>query len=109
MRSAMTPAAAGLLRSLLSRAGIHRDRILLTGYHSTDWQSLTYIGERHQFGLRLPVRDAAAIKACLLDRIEDVEWAIAGHIVADIGLESPPRVDGDGTVLLTIEALTIVE
>jgi hypothetical protein len=35
-RIAMSAAAAGLLRALIARAGIPRDRILLTDARSTD-------------------------------------------------------------------------
>ena len=87
MRPALSVAAAGLLRSLLARAGVDRDRILLTEFRSTDWQSLTFVGERHQIGLRLAGKDAAHIVERLTDRLEEVEWSIPGQIVADIGLE----------------------
>ena len=59
MKLALSAAAAGLLRALLARAGIDRDRILLTEFRSTDWQSLTFIGERHEMELRIPGPDAA--------------------------------------------------
>ncbi len=49
-RLMMSCAAAGLLRALIGRACVNRDRFLLTEYRSVDWQSLTFIGERHQFG-----------------------------------------------------------
>jgi hypothetical protein len=58
---AMSGAAAGLLRGLLARAGSDRDRILLTVLRSTDWQSLTFIGERHQLHLRVPGPGAEAV------------------------------------------------
>jgi len=45
MKLAMSPAAAGLLRALLDRAGVDRDRILLTEFRSTDWRSLVLIRE----------------------------------------------------------------
>ncbi len=45
MKLAMSPAAAGLLRALLGRAGLDRNRILLTEFRSTDWHSLTLAGE----------------------------------------------------------------
>lgn len=109
MRPALSVAAAGLLRSLLARAGIDRDRILLTNFRSTDWHSLTFVGERHEFSLRLPGTDAARIVERLTDRLEDVEWQIPGQIVADIGLMSGPIERRDGSITLTIEALTIAE
>ncbi|MDQ3144733.1 MAG: hypothetical protein M3Q57_07650, partial [Pseudomonadota bacterium] len=76
MRPALSPAAAGLLRSLLARAGVDRDRILLTDFRSVDWQSLTFVGERHEISLRLPAADAASIVARLGERLEDVEWHV---------------------------------
>ncbi len=109
MRPALSAAAAGLLRSLFARAGIDRDRILLSEFRSVDWQSLTFIGERHEISLRLPARDAASIVARLGDRLEDVEWNIPGQIVADIALDGPPVESHDGSVVLNIEALTIAE
>ena len=109
MRPALSVAAAGLLRSLLARAGVDRDRILLTEFRSTDWQSLTFVGERHQIGLRLAGKDAALIVERLTDRLEEVEWSIPGQIVADIGLEGPPVESEDGSIMLSIEALTIAE
>ena len=84
MRLAMSPAAAGLLRSLLRRAGVERDRILLTEFRSTDWQSLTFIGEQHKIRLRIPGPDSAEIAARLVNAIEEADWGIPGHVVADM-------------------------
>ncbi|MCY7339809.1 MAG: hypothetical protein LH465_07675 [Sphingomonas bacterium] len=109
MRVPLSAAAAGLLRSLLARAGVDRDRIYLTDFRSTDWQSLTFVGERHEICLRLAAPDAALLVDRLSDRLEDVEWNIPGQIVADIGLDGPPVTGRDGSVLLNLEALTIAE
>ena len=92
MRMAMSPAAAGLLRLLLRRAGIDRDRILLTEFRSTDWQSLTFIGEQHRIQLRIPGPAAADIVSRLLDRLEDDEFSVPGHVVANIALAQEPKV-----------------
>ena len=107
MRLAMSPAAAGLLRSLLRRAGVERDRILLTEFRSTDWQSLTFIGEQHKIRLRIPAPEAAETAASLVNGIEDCEFSIGGHVVADIALDGEPRTNPDGSISLTIEALTV--
>ena len=50
MRIPMSKAASALFRAILARGEVARDRIFLTAYRSTDWQSLTLIGERHQLG-----------------------------------------------------------
>lgn len=109
MKLALSPAAAGLLRALLSRAGVNRDRILLSDFRSTDWQSLTFMGERHVMDLRIPGPDAAALAARLTDGLADAEFAIPGQIVADIALERPPLENPDGSISLRIEALTVAE
>ena len=109
MKLALSPAAAGLLRALISRAGIDRDRILLTDFRSTDWQSLTFIGERHEMELRIPSPDAGRLAAQLSEGLGEAEFSIPGQIVADIGLERPPSHNRDGSVTLHIEALTIAE
>lgn len=109
MRPSLSVAAAGLLRSLLTRAGVDRDRIYLIYFHSVDWQSLTFVGERHEVALRLPARDAESIVARLAETLEEVEWHIPGQIVADIALDGPPVEEEDGGIVLKIEALTIAE
>ena len=109
MKLALSPAAAGLLRALISRAGIDRDRILLADFRSVDWQSLTFIGERHEMELRVPGPGSDALAARLTDGLADAEFSIPGQIVADIGLRQPPSRHRDGSVTLHIEALTVAE
>ena len=109
MKLALSPAAAGLLRALLARAGIDRDRILLTEFRSTDWHSLTFMGERHEMELRVPGPDADALVARLTDGLADAEFRIPGQVVADIALERPPLHNADGSISLHVEALTVVE
>ena len=109
MKLALSPPAAGLLRALLARAGIDRDRILLTEIRSTDWQSLTFVGERHEMELRIPGPDADPLAFRITSSLKDAEYAIPGQIVADIGLERPPQNHRDGSISLFIEALTISE
>jgi hypothetical protein len=109
MKLALSPAAAGLLRALIARAGINRDRILLTDFRSIDWQSLTFIGERHEMELRVPGPDADKVADLLTAGLPDAEFSIPGQIVADIGLERASVHNNDGSVGLYIEALTITE
>ena len=102
-------AAAGLLRALLGRAGIDRDRILLTDFRSVDWQSLTFIGERHSIELRIPGPDADRIAGLLAGGLADAEFPIPGQIVADIALKGASVRNGDGSLSLSLEALTVAE
>lgn len=105
----MSPAASGLLRALLNRAGIGRDRILLTDWGSTEWQSLLLMGERHQVRLRIPGPDATEVAARITDGVEEAEFSIPGQIVADITLVGPAQARSDGSVEIAMEALTIAE
>jgi hypothetical protein len=109
MRLALSPAAAGLLRALLSRGGVERDRILLTEFRSTDWQSLTFIGEQHRIRLRIPAPEAAETAARLVNGLGETEFSIAGHVVADIAIAGEPEQQRDGSIAITIEALTVEE
>lgn len=76
---------------------------------SIDWQSLTFIGERHEMELRIPAPDADLLAERLTEGLADAEFAIPGQIVADIGQLRPRRQNGDGSISLFIEALTIAE
>ena len=109
MKLVLSTAAAGLLRALLARAGIDRNRILLTEFQSTDWQSITFIGERHEMELRIPGPDAHQLARRIADGLSDAEFAIPGQIVADIRLWRPAVHNRDASISLHIEALTIAE
>lgn len=108
-RLPLSAAAAGLLRALLARARVSRNRILLSEFETVDWQSLTLTGERHRLRLRFPPPDSAGIVDRLTDGLEDAEFAVPGQIVADVAVIGTPRVEADGSVTVEIEALTIAE
>ena len=109
MKLAMSPAAAALLRALLSRAGVERDRILLMQFRSVDWNSLTFSGERHLIDLRIPGPGAAQVADRLLGGLDEAEFAIPGQIVADIAVTGSPVRSSDGSLSVKIEALTVAE
>ena len=109
MKAALSPAALGLLRALILRSDVARDRILLTDWRSTDWQSLTFGGERHELQLRILGMDSIEVARRLTTGLEDAELTVPRHIVADIALTSGPVRSDDGSTVLGIEALTIVD
>jgi hypothetical protein len=108
-RIPLSNAAATLLRALIGRAGVPRDRILLTDAEAIDWQSLTFTGERHQLQLRIPGPDSSSVVQRMCAGLEDAEFSIPGVIVADIGVAGGPSRGLDGSTSVTIEALTIAE
>src|SRR5947209_20362887 len=99
-RIAMAPAAAALLRGLVGRAHVPRNRILLTQSVTFEWCSLTFAGERHQLQLRIPAPDSRAIMARMCDGLEDAEFSIPGVIVADIAFTATPGSDGSTTITI---------
>ena len=109
MKIAMSPAAAALLRALIARSGAEKNRILLTDAHSSDWQSLTFTGERHHVALRVTGRDSGEVAGRMCAGLEDAEFSIPGVLVADIGLVGTPTRMPDGATELMIEALTVTD
>ncbi|MGE5563971.1 MAG: hypothetical protein ACM3ZV_11810 [Bacillota bacterium] len=106
-RLPMSSAASSLLRALIARAGVDRDRILLTEIQSVDWQSLTFTGERHQIALRVTGADSASVVEQMVSGLEDAEFSIPGVVVADIALLGEPRKALDRSTSVNIEALTV--
>lgn len=108
-RMAMSQAASALLRALIARSGAPRDRILLTDVQSVDWRSLTFTGERHSIELRVSAPHSEAVVERMCAGLEDAEFSIPRLVVADIAVTAGPKRSGDGSTMLTIEALTIAE
>ena len=108
-RIPISPAASALLRLLIGRARVQRDRILLTGVISDDWRSLTLNGERHRIDLRVPGPNSGEIVERMCDGLDEAEFCIPGIIVADIAVRGDALLGFDGSTSLVIEALTISE
>jgi len=107
MKMAMSAAASALLRALVARARVDRNRILLTDVHSTDWRSLTFDGERHQIAITITGPDSRDVTSRICSGLEDAEFNFHGMFVADIAVVGAPRRAADGATELVIEALTI--
>ena len=97
------------MRAILARSGVERDRVILSNWTSIDWQSLTFIGERHEVEFRIIGSDPEQLAALMADGLPEAEFAIPGQIVADIALSAPALRQANGSVLLSLEALTIAE
>jgi uncharacterized membrane protein len=90
---------ARLIAALVARAG----EAEVVQACSRPWASVTYTGARHLVRLMLP----AAIADRLGEGLDEHEFAIPRHIVADIAIAS--RHDTGGIATVEIEALTIEE
>ena len=107
MRLPMSRAAAALLRTLIARKPQERDRILLIQCRSTDWQSLTFVGERHEMKLRILGPDAEITYAALTGDLSEAEFPLTGHVLADVAVFGAPTRGTDGSISFAVEALTI--
>jgi hypothetical protein len=105
----ISPAASAVFRALAGRAAVPRDRILLTEVASVEWRSLTFTGERHEISLRVSGADSAEIVRRICAGLPDAEFSIPAILVADIGVIGALTEKVDGSVELTIEALTIAD
>ena len=108
-RPRMTGSATALLRLLLQRAGPERHRILLSEWSSTDWQSLTFSGERHAASFTVTGEDAMSLAQQWTSGLSDAEFDLPHGFVAEIGLATPPCRREDGMVTVAIEALTLAD
>lgn len=107
IRPRMTGAASALLRLLLQRAGEEAHRIYLSCWSSEDWQSLTFTGERHEAEFVISGPGAISLAATWADGLEDADFTMPRGFVADIKRRGRFRARDDGSVELTIEALTV--
>jgi hypothetical protein len=67
------------------------------------------VGERHQFHFRIAGPAADEVVRNLTYGLQQAEFSIPGHIVADIALVGEPEPGGDGSIGVELEALTIAE
>jgi hypothetical protein len=76
---------------------------------SRSWASATFTGTRHRIAFRLEGANASAAADALLNGIEEREFALRGHILADIALVA--RTGGEDAdrpfVRIALEALTV--
>jgi len=104
----LSSAGGALMRALLARANDDRRRILLTSWMSVDWQSLTFVGERHMASFSLSEPDAHGLAGRWLDGIEEAELPLGGgRFVADIKVTNRSAPAADGSVVVELEALTL--
>ncbi len=101
MRGTTGAAANAILRQIGALAridGLDRQKpiLIIEDIRSVDWASLTFVGERHEFDLRLEGESGAVTEA--MARIEatlgDCEFALAGRFLAEVSVDI-----GDGLAL----------
>lgn len=66
------------------------------------WASASFVGARHIFPCTFAAGEVAAVGRALQDQLSATEWALPGHIVADVAVEQ-----GADPRTLRIEILTV--
>ena len=117
MRNLTGPAANAILRQIGVLARIDStDRqkpiLIIEDLESVDWASLTFVGQRHIFALRLEGAAAAiaAVQAQLGAALAGSEIAVAGGFVAEICADAGDcraLPDGRAAWQFRVEALSI--
>ena len=108
MQPLMRDATTVLLRAVRERfgtfTGLTVDRIA-----SRSWASATFTGSRHDLDLRLEGEGAEAKADAFLEQLDEAEFQLRGHILADIKLIAQRRHRGLAgmVVMLSLEALTV--
>ncbi|MFT3967348.1 MAG: hypothetical protein QM690_15840 [Sphingobium sp.] len=92
-----------LIAALLERAGPDAE---MAEDGLTPWASATFIGARHRLVLVLRGDDAASRAGALASLLPEAEFAIAGHLVADLAVDCCES-DHPGEGRLRLSILTI--
>jgi hypothetical protein len=100
------PAAGDALKRALRVHFVHLGAaVAIESLASRPWASITFSGERHRLVLCIPGPGAAAAADAFLDGLAERDFALSGHVLADIVLAE--RCDEDEQVRLILEALTV--
>jgi hypothetical protein len=78
---------------------------VLEEVRSRSWASVTFAGARHELAFRLEGDGAEAVAARFVAGLDAAEFALPGHVLADIALVDEER--RPGWVRLSLEALTV--
>ncbi len=109
MRSLSHDATSALLRAVRGSFAIP---VTVEEVRSRAWASATFVGARHELRLRLEGEHAGPEASAFAAAAHAAEFALNGHIVADLHLAGEERgalPGGQPFVRLTIEALTVEE
>jgi hypothetical protein len=107
MRTMTEDAATALLRALGGRFAGFAGLFRVDELTSRNWASVTFSGARHQVSFSLEGEGAGAAADAFVAELPDAEYALRGHILADVALAGDERSAAGDRVKLRIEALTV--
>ena len=101
--------AKGFSAAISGYFGYFRGVVTTEQMARLEWASVTFCGARHHLRVALRGPGAVGAAADFLADLPELEFAIRGHIVADVALIAEERGDGGIYAMLELEALTIEE
>jgi len=107
MRRVVEDAATALLRALCARFADFEGTFRVEELNSRCWASVTFSGARHHIAFSLAGQGAAAVADAFLSGMEETEFDLQGHILADIAVVGEQRDPAGRLVQLRLEALTV--
>jgi hypothetical protein len=107
VRKVIEDAATALLRALGASFARFDCAFRVLELSSRSWASVTFTGARHCVAFSLEGAGAAAAADAFLARIEEAQFDLRGHILADIAVVGNDRSPGGERVELNLEALTV--
>jgi hypothetical protein len=99
----MTDATTELIRVI----GVNFMNFTSEDIRSRSWVSGTFAGARHELTFRVEGEGAQGQADLFLDGLEEAEFDLRGHILADIALVSRSADDAGSLVRISLEALTV--
>ena len=81
--------------------------IVMEEIRGRSWVSGTFTGVRHELTFRVEGEEAAKEADIFLHGLEEAEFNLRGHILADIALVSRSADPAGPSVRISIEALTV--
>jgi len=102
----MTDATSALLRAVNF---MNFQPVTVEDIRSRSWASATFCGVRHEVSFRLDGEGADIAADAFLEGMEEREFDLRGHILADIALVSRSTTPGPNgpVVRVSLEALTM--
>ena len=88
-----------LLAQIVERAG---GPTVVDRAASRPWASALFQGRRHVVALHLTGEDAGERRARFVDGIEETEWSLHGHFVADLSIDSCRSAPGEEWIELSV-------
>jgi hypothetical protein len=98
-------AATALVRALRTRLDGFGADLEIENLVSRSWASVTFTGARHSVSLRLEGHRAGQAADAFLDGMDEAEFDLRDHILADIVLVRQVR--DEASVRLFLQALTV--